>query len=169
MAALGGDISTFTRDVKTIEFIGESCTRQLPIDAGGNQPRRSWESERKLKFLQRRLAVLAGGILCLTASGCHSYWVDANVENQTGEVIHELEVDYPTASFGENTLESGHTMHYRFQIRGSGPVKVEYTFDNGKVIHAQGLNLTERQQGQLQIRLMPQGKAEFLPKLESVR
>jgi acyl-[acyl carrier protein]--UDP-N-acetylglucosamine O-acyltransferase len=49
------------------------------------------------------------------------------IENQTGQPIHELEVDYPTASFGTNTLAPGAAMHYRFQIRGSGPVKVEYT------------------------------------------
>jgi hypothetical protein len=118
--------------------------------------------------LAGRLAVAAAGILTLSATGCHSYWVDADIDNQTGETIHELEVDYPTASFGKNTLGSGQTMHYRFQIRGSGPVKVEYTFDNGKVTHAQGLNLAERQQGQLRIRLMPLSKVEFLPRLEPV-
>jgi hypothetical protein len=126
-----------------------------------------------LKFVHRKsaakLTLAAAGMLTLAMTGCHSYWIDADIENQTGQTIHELEVDYPTASFGKNTLEQGQSMHYRFQIRGSGPVKVEYTFDNGKLTHAQGLNLAERQQGQLRIRLMPQGKVEFLPKLEPVR
>jgi hypothetical protein len=116
-----------------------------------------------------RVAIAAATMLALATTGCHSHWVDATIENQTGATVHELEVDYPTASFGKNALEAGQSMHYRFQIRGSGPVKVEYTFDNGKLTHAQGLDLAERQQGQLEIRLMPQGKVEFLPKLESVR
>lgn len=102
----------------------------------------------------------------LTTTGCRSYWIDADIENQTGKPIHELEVDYPSASFGANTLASGNIMHYRFQIRGSGPVKVEYTFEDGKTTHAQGLNLTERQKGHLVIRLFPKGKVDFLPKLE---
>lgn len=118
--------------------------------------------------LAGRLAVAALGILFVATTGCHSDWVDADIENQTGATIHGLEVDYPSASFGKNALESGQTMHYRFQIRGSGPVKVEYTFDNGKVIHAQGLNLAERQRGQLRVRLLPLGKVEFLPKLEPI-
>jgi hypothetical protein len=102
----------------------------------------------------------------LATTGCKSYWIDTSVENQTGQPIRELEVDYPTASFGTNTLTPGEAMHYRFQIRGSGPVKVEYTSPDGTIHHVQGLTLVERQQGQLTIRLLPQGKAEFLPKLQ---
>ena len=57
-------------------------------------------------------------------------------------------------------------MHYRFQIRGTGPVKVEYSTPDGKVTHAQGLTLAEHQQGSLTIRLLPGGKVEFLPSLQ---
>jgi hypothetical protein len=102
----------------------------------------------------------------MSASGCKSYWIDANIENKTGQSIHELEVDYPSASFGANTLASGATMHYRFQTRGSGPVKVEYSFGDGKTTHAQGLNLAEHQQGRLTIRLLPLGKVQFVPELQ---
>jgi hypothetical protein len=104
--------------------------------------------------------------IMLSAVGCRSYWVDARIENQTGQAVHELEVDYPSASFGTNTLAPGAEMHYRFQIQGSGAVKVEYTSGDGKTAHAQGLNLTEHQQGDLTIRLLPLGKVDFLPKLQ---
>lgn len=110
--------------------------------------------------------ILVACAITLAASGCKSYWVDAHIENQTGQSIHELEVDYPTASFGTNTLAPGAAMHYRFQIRGSGPVKVEYTLQNGKTTHAQALTLSERQQGQLTIRLLPLGKIEVVPLLK---
>jgi hypothetical protein len=102
----------------------------------------------------------------LSAASCKSYWVDARIENQTGQQIQELEVDYPSASFGTNALASGAAMHYRFQIRGSGPLKVEYTSGNGKTAQAQGLTLTEHQQGELTIRLLPGGKVDFLPNLQ---
>lgn len=99
-------------------------------------------------------------------TGCRSNWVDATVENQTGHPVHELEVDYPTASFGSNSLTPGAAMHYRFQIRGEGPVKVEYTGEGGAAFHAQGLTLTEHQEGQILIRLLPSGKVQFVPKLQ---
>ena len=102
----------------------------------------------------------------LTACGCKSYWVNARIENHTGKPIHELEVDYPSASFGTNSLAPESAMQYRFQIRGSGPLQVEYTSGDGKTEHAQGLTLQEHQQGQVTIRLMPQGKVDFLPMLQ---
>ena len=116
-------------------------------------------------FLQRLVLFTACALLLLT-SGCKSYWIDSTVDNQTGEPIRELEVDYPTASFGTNSLAPGAAMHYRFQVRGSGPVKVEYTDPAGKVIHAQGLALAEHQQGQLLIQLLPAGKVQFTPRLQ---
>lgn len=113
-----------------------------------------------------KLGYAAAFAVLLATTGCKSYWVDANIQNQTGQAIHELEVDYPTASFGTNSLAPGGTMHYRFQIRGSGPVKVEYTLPDGKTAHAQALTLHEHQYGQLTIRLLPLGKIEIDPKLE---
>jgi len=106
-------------------------------------------------------------LLCLlAATGCKSYWIDAEVENQTGKSLRELEVDYPTASFGMNNLAAGATMHYRFQIRGSGPVRVEYTSEDGKTIKLQGTNLLEHEQGHITIRLLPEGKSIFLPSIQ---
>jgi len=119
-----------------------------------------------LKNLRRGLWIATAGLPLLTATGCKSYWIDAEVENRTGQTIHELEVDYPTASFGANSIAPGNAMHYRLQIRGSGQVKVEYTFENGKTVHARGLNLQEHQSGRLLIELSPGGKVEFVPNLE---
>ncbi len=122
-----------------------------------------------MKRFIRAVWIAAAGWSLLALASCRSYrsnWIDADVENQTGKAIHELEVDYPSASFGINTLAPGGAMHYRFQIRGSGPIKVAYTFEDGKTAHAQGLNLSEQEHGHLLIRLVPQGKVEFLPNLE---
>ena len=118
--------------------------------------------------LRHRFLALPVFILALlsTLTGCKSYWVDATVENQTGQTISELEVAYPSASFGNNGLAPGAAMHYRFQIRNSGPVKVNYTTSEGKILKSQGLNLVEHQQGQLTIRLLPGGIVEFVPNLQ---
>lgn len=114
------------------------------------------------RFVRSLLILLAGSAL-FSFSGCKSYWIDAKIENHTNQTLRELEVDYPTASFGTNTLAPGGTMYYRLQIRGSGPVKLEYTFEDGRVSHAQGLELKEHQQGRLAIRIFPGGKVDFIP------
>ena len=100
-------------------------------------------------------------------SGCHSSHIDVTVENRTGAPIELLEVDYPSASFGDDTLAAGADFHYRIQVRLSGPVKVQYTESNTthQVRQITGPNIYERQEGRFTIVLLPAGKAEFHPEL----
>lgn len=98
-------------------------------------------------------------------SGCHSYHIETTVENRTGTAIRLLEVDYPSASFGTDSLAAGAAFHYRIQVRGDGPLKVQYTASDGKQPQIDGPSLAERQEGRLQIVLLPNGKAEFHPEL----
>jgi hypothetical protein len=107
-------------------------------------------------FLSATLLVLAG---------CHSYHVDATVENRTGGTIQLLEVDYPSASFGADSLAAGAVLPYRIQLRGSGPLKVQYTGSDGRQTQVEGPALAERQEGRIEIVLLPGGKAEFHPQL----
>jgi hypothetical protein len=99
------------------------------------------------------------------ATGCHSYHIETTVENRTGGAIQLLEVDYPSASFGSDTLAADGAFHYRIQLRGDGPLKVQYTAAGAKQVQISGPNLVERQEGSLQIVLLPGGKAEFHPDL----
>ena len=101
----------------------------------------------------------------LWAVGCHSYHIETTVENRTGEVIRLLEVDYPSASFGSDRLAAGAVLHYRIQLRGSGPLKVQYTGSDGRQTQVEGPALAERQEGRIEIVLLPGGKAEFHPQL----
>ena len=114
------------------------------------------------------LAAIALPALVL-AAGCHSYHIETTVENRTGGAIQLLEVDYPSASFGADSLAAGGVFHYRLQLRGSGPLKVLYTVSDGsrtqRSVQIEGPTLTERQEGRLQIVLLPGGKAEFHPEL----
>ncbi len=103
--------------------------------------------------------------LAFTVSACHSYHIDTTIENRTGADIQLLEVDYPSASFGADRLAAGAVFHYRFQVRGSGPLKITYTAANSKQVQIAGPTLVERQQGQLKIILLPGGKAQFIPQL----
>jgi hypothetical protein len=87
------------------------------------------------------------------------------VENRTGGAIQLLEVDYPSASFGANSLAPGEVFHYRIQLRGNGPLKVQYTGSDGKQVQIEGPTLAEPQEGRTEIVLLPAGKAEFHPQL----
>jgi len=113
-----------------------------------------------------RTAAIAIAAAMLLVAACKSDWVDATIENHTGNPVRQLEVNYPSASFGTNTLSPGNPMHYRFKIRGSGPIRVEFISQDGTTIHAQGLTLEEKQHGALVIRLLPHGKVEFIPSLQ---
>ena len=105
----------------------------------------------------------------VAAAGCHSYHVETTVVNKTGADLQLLEVDYPSASFGADSLAAGATFHYRIQIQGSGTLKVQYTAGGGKLEKINGPALAEHQEGQLQIVLLPGGKAEFHPELTAAR
>ena len=102
----------------------------------------------------------------LVAAGCHSYHVDATVENRTGAAIQLLEVDYPSASFGRDKLAAGELFNYRIQLQGSGQIKVHYTTADRHPVDINGPTVAERQQGALQIVLVPGGKAEFHLEIE---
>ena len=106
--------------------------------------------------------------LCAAAalvSGCHSYHIDTTVENRAGAAVQLLEVDYPSASFGVDSVASGSDFRYRIQVRGSGQIKLSYTTAKGKPVLIQGPKLVERQQGRLDIILEPDGTAQFVVRL----
>ena len=119
-----------------------------------------------MKNMLPMVAAAAFGLLCLNAiSGCHSAHIEATVENRTGSTITLLEVDYPSASFGADTVAADGFVHHRIQTRGNGPISVQYTAGR-HALQLQGPTLYEGQQGTIEIVLLPHGKAEFHPALD---
>lgn len=105
--------------------------------------------------------------LCLPLAACRSAYVDANVRNQTPAALHLVEVDYPSASFGTSTLAAGAEYRYRFQVQGSGKVKLTYLDAQGKAHQTNGPEVTEGQGGTLTITVKPDGSVQWLPVLSS--
>jgi hypothetical protein len=99
-------------------------------------------------------------------SGCHSYHIDAIIENRSGGAVQLLEVDYPSASFGADALAAGADFHYRFQVDGSGPVTIQYTDAGRKAVKQTGPALADKQEGRLEVVLLPGGKVEFHPEMK---
>jgi hypothetical protein len=94
-------------------------------------------------------------------SGCHSYHIDATIENRTGAPIQLLEADYPSASFGIDKLAPDAKFQYRFQVRGSGPLKVSYTAPNGQSVQISGPTLLKASKGPSRSISSPAAKPNF--------
>lgn len=107
--------------------------------------------------LRRRASLPFLCPVLLAASGCKSAYVSATVANHTGAPVTLVEVDYPSASFGRESLPDGASFPYRFKILGSGPTKVTWTDASRHEHSAAGPELREGQQGQLTVTLSPSG------------
>ena len=100
---------------------------------------------------------LLGALSLLAISGCASKYVQAAVRNQTSGAVTLVEVDYPSASFGKETLPAGAEYDYRFKILGSGPAKVLWTDSHHQQHEVAGPQLNEGQQGTLIVTLTESG------------
>ena len=115
-----------------------------------------------------RLALLAVSVGALLVSGCRSAFVAAELRNDTSSPLTVVEVDYPSASFGTQSLAPGATFRYRFKILGTGPTKLTYTDIHGQDHAATGPTLAEGFEGSLAIRISPTGVA-WEPNLAQLR
>ena len=106
--------------------------------------------------MSRGVAV-AGLVGLVLVGGCRSPYVNATVKNDTGAAVTLVEVDYPSASFGRESLAAGAVYPYRFKVLGSGATKVSWTDAARKEHTATGPELHEGQQGQLAITLTATG------------
>ena len=122
-----------------------------------------------MKNAPRALAGSGLAVALLAVAGCHSAHVDVTVENRTGDLVRLLEVDYPSASFGADSLAAGAVMHYRIQLQNSGPLKIQYTAANNHSVQIQGPAVTQGQEGRFAIVLEPAGKADFKPDLKPIK
>ncbi len=91
-------------------------------------------------------------------AGCHSHYVQTTVVNDGPTTLENIEVDYPSASFGIASLAPGARFNYRFKILGSGPMHLLYQDSKEKAHSEVGPNLTEGQEGTLEIDINRAGK-----------
>lgn len=117
----------------------------------------------------RIVAALAriGGVIALSGAalavlGCHSAFVDAVVRNHTQKPISLLELDYPSASFGTQTLAPGSDFRYKFKVLGSGVTKLSWTGPTETQIQTSGPDLAEGDEGSLTVTVEP-GFVEWNP------
>ena len=93
-----------------------------------------------------------GAPLCfsLLLGGCRARLVDAKIVNQ-GPALQLLEFDYPSASFGVDKLPAGGVYHYRFAVKGAGPLTLHFEDSAGHSYTANGPAVNEGQEGSLTV------------------
>jgi len=104
--------------------------------------------------MSRTLAIFAAASL-LAATGCHSAYIEATVTNATATPVSLVEVDYPSASFGRESIPAGADYHYRFKVLGNGPTKVLWTDAARRDHTVPGPTLQEGDEGTLTVTLTP--------------
>ena len=83
--------------------------------------------------------------------GCRSHVVHAMVVNDGAAPLQNIEVDYPSASFGISNLPPGGHFPYHFEIQGAGKLQMQY-LDSALHPHSStGPRLVEGEQGTLTI------------------
>jgi hypothetical protein len=104
-----------------------------------------------------RVAHILAFVAALTLTGCHSAHIDTTISNRTAGPLTLIEVDYPSASFGTQTLAPGADFHYRFKVLGSGPATVQWTDAANHDHKSTGPSLQESDEGALTIQFNPAG------------
>ena len=114
--------------------------------------------------MRRYCAVVWLGLVLL-ATGCHSAYVEAKITNETGQVLSPVELDYPSASLGTETLAAGASYNYRFKVQGSGDLKLLYTDVAHHDHTVTGPKLNEGDEGTLSVTIEPAG-VQWMPKVK---
>jgi hypothetical protein len=103
----------------------------------------------------------------LVFSGCRSRFIEATIINQGHRPVHNLQIDYPSATFGISQIDPEQQFHYRFKIQGSGTAKLTFTDPDGHTHQNTGFDLREGQEGAMTITVFQNGDniwaASFTP------
>lgn len=108
------------------------------------------------------LAVLTSLMLMV---GCRAKLVEVRIVNSGTTDLHNVEVDYPSASFGISNLAPGATYIYRIQLQDAGRMKVEFSDSKRQPHSGKGPYVKEGQQGMLTLTLDASGKNRWYPHL----
>jgi hypothetical protein len=110
----------------------------------------------------RPVATLTLALSLLTVSGCRSSnFIETTIRNDGDAPLKLIEVDYPSASFGTQSLAPHSVYHYHFKVQGSGPVTLSYVEPDNRTRTLAGPTLSEGDQGALTIAINPAGQVSW--------
>jgi len=115
-----------------------------------------WDRDQKA-CRAKRIALAAMTITLLSASGCKSRFITATIQNDTGQPVRMVELDYPGASFGVSVLAPYAQYSYRFKALGTGPLTLSYIEAAGAPHNAAGPVVNDAQGGVLRVNIGEHG------------
>lgn len=89
--------------------------------------------------------------LAVSLAGCTRRYVDFTLKNDSGTVLHTVEVDYPGGSFGKTQIAAGQQFHYRFKSLHDGELKVSFSDASGHVVASDGPQWKENHSGNVAV------------------
>jgi hypothetical protein len=110
----------------------------------------------------RGILLLAGLAAMVAIAGCRAKLVKVRVVNSGTTVLHNIEVDYPSASFGIPSLAPGATYTYLIQLQDTGRMTVEFSDSQEKPHSGKGPYAAQGQQGVLTLTLDGSGKNQWV-------
>jgi hypothetical protein len=108
-----------------------------------------------IKIMPRMVFSAPLTVALLALAGCHGAVVNATIENHTGGSLQMIELDYPSASFGVNSLANGAKYPYSFEVHGSGQLRISYQDAKGTPHEAKGPSLHDGDTGPLDVSIAP--------------
>jgi hypothetical protein len=90
-------------------------------------------------------------ILLLGVSGCRSHVIKVNVTNTSSQMISNIIIDYPGATFGISSLAPGKTFPYAIKPYETGFIKIQFTNAAGAIHTYTGTKVKKGDQGTIDV------------------
>ena len=92
-------------------------------------------------------------LLMSALAACRSHVVKVNLINTSSEPVKTIIVDYPTATFGKDTLAPGATFSYAIKPLETGMLKVQFTDAKGAIHNYSGMPLHKNDDGVIDVNI----------------
>jgi hypothetical protein len=91
-------------------------------------------------------------LVLITLAGCRSRVVKVNLINTSDQPIRTIIVEYPSASFGKDTLAPGETFSYAIKPLEKGTLKIQFNDAQGNVHTYQRVSLHRNDEGWINVK-----------------
>lgn len=88
---------------------------------------------------------------CLVLTACKTNFVNLTIVNNGNADLHNVELQYPNASFGKSTLAPGESYSYKAKIIADGELKLKFLDPSGREHNEKGPPISKNATGQVTI------------------
>jgi hypothetical protein len=96
-------------------------------------------------------------VIALGCAGYKSPGITLNVMNDSGAVIHNIEIDFPGGSYGIASLRAGERRSRWVRLIGSAPLKIDFVDDRNQSHSANLIDLHAGENGSVGIHVRKGG------------